>query len=65
LHIYIHIFVQITAMPCLLSCQIIPKHTHMVQTAATRVLYQMRLCSSTVPCFKSIALACSQAACYF
>lgn len=51
--------------PCLLGCQVIPKHTHMVQAVATRVLYQTRLCSSTVPWFKSIASACSQAACYF
>lgn len=58
-------FVQITATPPLLSCQIIPKHTHMVQAAATRALYQTRQRSSTVPCFKSMALAGSQAARYF
>lgn len=64
-HLYLHLFAGISASPCLLGCQVIPKHTHMVQATATRVLYQTRLCSSTMPWFKSIALACSQAACYF
>lgn len=61
---YHHLFVQINTPP-LWSCQTTPKRAHMVQDVAPRVLHQMRLCSSTVPCFKSVALACSQAECYF